>query len=712
MSRSPSPRRRLRRALALTVVALAVAACDEASTPTGPDAPNWLIRDAVHNYGNVHFYWLEPTVPANPAFGGTSNINFHPVVELCEWDEAANACAGPLLGRWTRKEGTQGTKVYNSSVKQHYSLIAKTATMNLDPAKLYRARVFLMRTPVGFIDLDVVATRDEMDAVDRTNYTPVLLGGSVTLNFRLEFGAMYGLDPSGGELSVLNGAVKIEYPARTVPGETGLMIQPAHADLLPSGPGSGAERMAEGTAYEIGPEEVVFSGPVFLKLQYDPDMLPAGVNEQDLRLHVLDNGAWAELPGSIVDRTNKRVKAYIPGAGIYAVLERDAHVRMATVGGRHSCALDSGGRAYCWGSNDLGQLGTGSHPGTGGIARSSVPVAVRMPAGVGFVTIHPGMNGTCAIDQHGQAWCWGQNASGQLGTGSVTSAPHIIAAPRAVEQGSLRFMSIALGASHACAVAVGGDGYCWGRNDEGQLGTGNPVGAQLLPTRVSGAHAFKSIRVGWLHSCGITTADALLCWGYNAYGQVGMGQAGLDWDGTADVVTPSVMRIASPAAVIGGDAVMQVALGWVHTCAVTTGGSASCFGQNWSGVLGNGRTIDTSLDEMSVPIPQAVSGALVLQSISAGDDHTCAVAVGGSAYCWGNSLQGRLGIGGTPPNFVPEPTPVAGGFSFASVEAGGAHTCGLTTALEVRCWGSGSVGQVGPTSPASALTPTPPIAMP
>lgn len=316
-----SPRTRLaRRAVVLCLATLAVAGCEQATLPTAPDAPNWLIKDAVHNYGNVHFYWLAPTVPADPAFSGTPNINFQPVIELCEWDEAGNACVGDLLGRWTRKVGTQGTKIYNSSVKQHYSLIAQTRDMNLDPAKLYRARVFLMRTPVGFIDLDVVATRDELGGVDRTNFSPLLVDDALNLAFRLEFGAMYVMTRAGGELSVLDAAVKIEYPVETVLNEVGVMIQPAHADVLPTGPGSGEERMAEGTAYEIGPEELTFLRPVFLKLQYDPDRLPAGASESALRLHVLKDGKWVQVPGSTADTVNKRVKGFISNVGIYAAM--------------------------------------------------------------------------------------------------------------------------------------------------------------------------------------------------------------------------------------------------------------------------------------------------------------------------------------------------------------------------------------------------------
>ena len=123
-----------------------------------------------------------------------------------------------------------------------------------------------------------------------------------------------------------------------------------------------------------------------------------------------------------------------------------------------------------------------------------------------------------------------------------------------------------------------------------------------------------------------------------------------------------------------------------HTCGITTGGTAYCWGQNSDGQLGNGTTTQATS-------PVAVSGSRTWNAIAAGDYHTCGIASGNTLYCWGNNQTGQLGDGTTTSGNTP--VAVLGGRSWASVTSGGYHTCGVTTAGAALCWGWNGWGQLG-----------------
>jgi alpha-tubulin suppressor-like RCC1 family protein len=144
----------------------------------------------------------------------------------------------------------------------------------------------------------------------------------------------------------------------------------------------------------------------------------------------------------------------------------------------------------------------------------------------------------------------------------------------------------------------------------------------------------------------------------------------------------------------------SISAGSFHTCGVTTTGQAYCWGFNEWGQLGDG-TRSTSPS----PTPTAVVGGLNFASISVGNLHTCGITTTGQAYCWGNGVGGRLGDGTTTDRRL-TPTAVAGGLNFASISAGGAHTCGTTPTGQAYCWGTGAYGTLGNGTTADRLTPT------
>jgi alpha-tubulin suppressor-like RCC1 family protein len=230
----------------------------------------------------------------------------------------------------------------------------------------------------------------------------------------------------------------------------------------------------------------------------------------------------------------------------------------------HTCALTTTGRVKCWGHNSEGQLGDGS------VVDSGVPVDVS-GLGSDVVAIAAGGYFTCALTTTGRVKCWGSNHLGQLGDGSATRRPY----PVEVAGLGSGVRSIEAGFNHACAVTPQGGVVCWGYNAYGKLGDGS-VAKRTVPVSVVGlASGVTAVSAGDHHSCVITTAGAVKCWGYNGYGQLG------DAAGTTSPTPVSVTGVTSD--------IVAVALGELHTCALTNRAGVRCWGHNAFGQLGNGR---------------------------------------------------------------------------------------------------------------------------
>lgn len=302
-----------------------------------------------------------------------------------------------------------------------------------------------------------------------------------------------------------------------------------------------------------------------------------------------------------------------------------AAMSQITAGALHSCALDGDGAAFCWGDAAEGVLGDPDIPWT-----ANAPRPVRVVGDYRYTALVSGLRHNCGLLVNGGALCWGMNDFGQLGAGSAGRAS---ARPLRVLS-DVPFRSLTAGLQHTCALDLEGRAFCWGSNESGQLGTGDPSGSSV-PVSVALGHRFVALDAGTAHTCGLTVERVAYCWGKNWYGQLGTGREG----GIS----------LRPVPVAGGLTFSRISAGGDHTCGIATNGSAYCWGSNWRGQLGDGFPFErknyTAADLVRAT-PQEVLTSQKFTEIRAGSLlNTCAVTSDGAAYCWGS---GALGIGRIP----------------------------------------------------------------
>jgi len=358
-----------------------------------------------------------------------------------------------------------------------------------------------------------------------------------------------------------------------------------------------------------------------------------------------------------------------------------------SAGSSSTCGVTTRGAAYCWGGNTSGALVNGTVNGA-----STIPVPVS--GGLTFATVSVGESHACAVTTAGTAYCWGANYGGELGNGTTTSS-----ATPVLVSGGLAFTSVSAGYLHTCGLTTGGTAYCWGTNDYGESGADTTATVITTPAPVSGGLTFAQVSAGARHTCGVTIRGAAYCWGLNASGELGNGTT----TGPQQCSLPSgfsspCSRI--PVAVADDVSFARVNGGFDVTCAVATNGAAYCWGYNGAGALGNGTTADS-------PIPAQVSGGLTFATVSPGfgEFHSCGLTTGGAAYCWGDNYSGELGTGTSTSSTTP--VLVSGGLTFAQVSAGYRHTCGVTTEGVAYCWGDNYWGALGIGNYTDAPSPTP-----
>lgn len=335
-------------------------------------------------------------------------------------------------------------------------------------------------------------------------------------------------------------------------------------------------------------------------------------------------------------------------------------VAAIAAGDRHTCALTLAGGVRCWGNNTQGQLGDGS-------TSDRWTAAGVAGLGRGVKGLAAGGAHTCALTVAGGVKCWGDNSAGQLGDGSMTRR----LAPVDVAGLASGVTAIALGREHSCALTNAGGVKCWGSNAYGKLGA--PAQDSSVPNDVTGlSGGVRAISVGDDHSCALTAAGVVMCWGGNLWGEIQGGP------GVMGSVEPLVIR-GLPAGIAG------ISAGFQRTCAVTEAGGVACWGETQ---FSHRRDVvfDAGIKQIEFGAPVA--------AVSNGDYHLCAVTTAGGARCLGDSNSAQLGDGTTTPR--QDARDVSGLASGVVALAGGRHhACALTVDGSVRCWGGTSYGVVG-----------------
>lgn len=308
------------------------------------------------------------------------------------------------------------------------------------------------------------------------------------------------------------------------------------------------------------------------------------------------------------------------------------------LGGTHSCGLDADGAAWCWGSNQFGEI----TDAVADLACGAIPCRPTAgPAATGFTfqMLVAGLSFTCGLARDGRVYCWGLNDTGQLGNEDVLtgcgglpcSSTPVLAA------GGRRFRAITAGQSHVCGLDAEGTAWCWGY-EALPIPGGHPNPSFLPnPRRVTGAPPFSRISAAGYHTCALTGQGIAWCWGIDALG------AG-----------PNTLESAEPVRVSGNHRFQALATARYTTCGIEESDVVFCWGPNGSGEVGN-EPVGSS---QRFDDPAQISGSLTFSAIAGGGSTYCGMTTLAQVACWGRGIEGELGSGhanSTTPVLVPFP---------------------------------------------------------
>jgi len=345
-----------------------------------------------------------------------------------------------------------------------------------------------------------------------------------------------------------------------------------------------------------------------------------------------------------------------------------------SAGAYHTCGIKLDGSLWCWGRNANGQLGTGAAG-----ADQSTPQAVAV--GTQWAAIGAGAVHTCGVKTNGTLWCWGYNDGGQLGINSTTQSD----APTQETTLATTWTTVVAQRWHTCALTSVHTLYCWGTNNgDDMLGTG---GVDSLEPIMVGADAdWNGVAVGDKNGCATKSTGTLWCWGNNSWGQLGNG-----------TFTASSTPVQAGTDI---DWLPQLGGGQHLACALKANGTARCFGDNLYGTIGNGTNQRSA-------VPESVGAVATWTSVKSrmNNDGACGVRSDGTLWCWGQNSTGMIGDGSATSRkvFAQENTLAT---DWSSVAPGTYHTCANTTGNTIYCWGTGTQGQLGNGLMTSSSTPT------
>lgn len=239
---------------------------------------------------------------------------------------------------------------------------------------------------------------------------------------------------------------------------------------------------------------------------------------------------------------------------------------------------------------------------------------------------------------------------------------------------------ISLGSQHTCSRLADGAAMCWGSNTYGQLGDGTTNDA-AVPNPVTNLSSVVSIDAGGAHTCAFCTDGKAYCWGMNFLGQLG---DGTNTDRHVPTRLKDELTINNGVSQLGD--IIFISSGTSHSCGIRSSGTAFCFGDNSFGKLG-----DNTTSAKNAPVAIGSPTLAMVQFISAGDSHTCAIVLGGYTYCWGLNDHGQIGDGSTTNRHLPKLITQQASY----ISAGFHHTCASFYGGVARCWGRNDNGQLG-----------------
>jgi alpha-tubulin suppressor-like RCC1 family protein len=384
---------------------------------------------------------------------------------------------------------------------------------------------------------------------------------------------------------------------------------------------------------------------------------------------ILDGGTDADVSGNC---TTAEVQAC--ASRCCADASKPPKALKIASGFRHSCAVTFYGNARCWGSDGFGQLGDRTGNGTDKPIPVDVSGLLSRP-----VSLDLGRHHSCALTSEGGIKCWGSGA--QLGNNTAADSR----VPVDVLGLTSGVLALGVGNDHSCALTSAGGVKCWGSNDNGQLGN-NGMASSRVPVDVIGlTSGVTALSLGNLHSCALTSAGGVKCWGRNLNGQLGNNAE------ANSLIAVDVKGLST--------GVTAIDIGGSHSCALTSAGSVKCWGWNSFGQLG------TNSDANSL-IPADVQGLPAgVVAVSLGDNHSCALTSSGGVKCWGYNVFGQLGNDSKVNSLVP--VNVEGlSTGVAALSIGADHSCALTSGGGVKCWGLNNGGQLGNNTFANSLVPS------
>ena len=316
----------------------------------------------------------------------------------------------------------------------------------------------------------------------------------------------------------------------------------------------------------------------------------------------------------------------------------------------------------------------------------------------GAKSIGIGWYHTCIATQMGKVHCWGANQYGQLGQGNTIAIgdnelPKIVGP---VDLGA-DAKAVVAGENHTCALTAANTVRCWGRSDVGQLGQGsvNSLGDNEKPSvagDVDVGGKVTQLAAGRDHTCALMETGAVRCWGGGLYGQTGH----------SNTVTIGDNELASAGGDLKVDPMLKataIAAGEYFSCALLENGKVRCWGYGGNGSLGYGNVNNIGDNEFPSTAGPIDLGADAV-AIAAGRRHACAVTVNKTVRCWGLNANGQLGYGHVNTIGDNELPKVSGDVNINNDKAvalalGYAHSCVLVEGDKVRCWGLGTTGVVG-----------------